>query len=183
MTGCFRGSPPENAAHARAEKAYDPLILIHQDARETTVDRSEIITDESVEFLRQADGRWRWHARTAEAAALLGTAPDAPSMLSFKTAMEAAADVAVHADAERDATGRHVMTREYIRRMISAIALPCASCADVYFGGVYWHKRDADGANWGVAIMNGTGDFDGCLECVASAREELRRLYSIVDEA
>ena len=147
------------------------------------MDRSEIITDESVEFLRQADGRWRWHARTAEAAALLGTAPDAPSMLSFKTAMEAAADVAVHADAERDATGRHVMTREYIRRMISAIALPCASCADVYFGGVYWHKRDADGANWGVAIMNGTGDFDGCLECVASAREELRRLYSIVDEA
>ena len=147
------------------------------------MDRSEIITDESVEFLRQADGRWRWHARTAEAAALLGTAPDAPSMLSFKTAMEAAADVAVHADAERDATGRHVMTREYIRRMISAIALPCTSCADVYFGGVYWHKRDADGANWGVAIMNGTGDFDGCLECVASAREELRRLYSIVDEA
>ena len=169
------------AAHGRPEKAYDPLI--HQDARETTVDRSEIITDEAVEFLRQADGRWRWHARTTAAAALLGSALDAPSMLSFKSAMEAAADVAVHADAQRDATGRHVMTREYIRRMISAIALPCDACADVYFGGVYWHKRDADGANWGVAIMNGTGDFDGCLECVASAREELRRLYSIVDEA
>lgn len=147
------------------------------------MDRSEIITDDSVEFLRQADGRWRWHARTAEAAHLLGTQPDAPSMLSFKTAMEAAADVAVHADAERDATGRHVMTRDYIRRMISAIALPCSSCADVYFGGVYWHKRDANGANWGVAIMNGSGDFDGCLECVAVAREQLRRLYAIVDEA
>jgi tryptophan 2,3-dioxygenase len=169
------------AAHGRPKNAYDPLI--RQDGRETTVDRSEIITDESVEFIRQGDGRWRWHARTPAAAQLLGTALDAPSMLSFKTAIEAAADVAVHADARRDDTGRHVMTREYIRRMISAIALPCAACADVYFGGVYWHQRDASGANWGVAIMNGTGDFDGCLGCVASAREELRRLYAIVDEA
>ena len=146
------------------------------------MDRSEIITDDTVEFVRQADGRWRWHARTAAAAELLGIAQHAPSLLSFKSAMEAAADVAVHADAQRDATGRHIMTRDYLRRMISAIALPCAACADVYFGGVYWHKRDASGANWGVAIMNGTGDFDGCLECVASAREELRRLYSIDDE-
>jgi hypothetical protein len=146
------------------------------------VDRSEIITDDTVEFVRQADGRWRWHARTPEAAELLGIAVDAPSMLSFRTAMEAAADVAVHADAERDATGRHVMTRDYIRRMISAIALPCEACAEVFFGGVYWHPRDAAGANWGVAIMNGTGDFDGCLACVASAREELRRLYALVDE-
>ena len=62
------------------------------------MDRSEIITDDSVEFLRQADGRWRWHARTADAAGLLGIAVDAPSMLSFKTALEAAADVAVHAE-------------------------------------------------------------------------------------
>jgi len=147
------------------------------------VDRSEIITDESVEFVRQADGRWRWQARTEAAATLLGIAVDAPSMLSFKTAMEAAADVAVHADAERDATGRQIMTRDYLRRMVSAIALPCEACADVFFGGVYWHKRDAEGANWGVAIMNGTGDFDGCLECVADAREALRRHYSIVDEA
>ena len=147
------------------------------------MERSEIINDDSVEFVRQADGRWRWHARTSEAARQLGIARDAPSMLSFKSAMEAAADVAVHADAQRDATGRHVMTRDYLRRMISAIALPCESCADVFFGGVYWHRRDAAGANWGVAIMNGTGDFDGCLECVAAAREELRRLYSIVDEA
>lgn len=147
------------------------------------MDRSEIITDESVEFLRQIDGRWRWHARTPDAADLLGIAKDAPSLLSFKSAMEAAADVAVHADAQRDATGRHVMTRDYLRRMISAIALPCDNCVDVFFGGVYWHRRDAAGANWGVAIMNGTGDFDGCLECVGAAREQLRRLYSIVDEA
>ena len=152
-------------------------------AEETRLElSSEIITDESVDFVRQPDGRWRWHACTSEAADLLGVAVDAPSMLSFKSAMEAAADVAVHADAPRDASGRHVMTRDYIRRMISAIALPCDACADVFFGGVYWHKRDAAGANWGVAIMNGNGDYDGCLECVASAREELRRLYSIVDE-
>ena len=146
------------------------------------MDRSEIITDDSVDFVRQPDGRWRWHARTPAAADLLGIALDAPSLLSFKSAVEAAADVAVHADARRDATGRHVMTRDYIRRMISAVALPCEACADVFFGGVFWHPRDADGANWGVAIMNGTGDFDGCLECVASARAELRRLYAIVDE-
>ena len=147
------------------------------------MDRSEIITDDSVEFVRQPDGRWRWHARTPEAAELLATEPGAPSMLSFKTTFEAAADVAVHADAERDATGRLVMTRDYIRRMVSAIALPCAACADVYFGSVYWHRRDGSGANWGVDIVNGSGDFDGCLDCVAAAREDLRRLYSIVDEA
>ena len=147
------------------------------------MERIEIITDDSVDFVRQADGRWRWHARTPQAAALLGTSVDASSMLSFKSTMEAAADVAVHADATRDATGRQVMTRDYLRRMVSAIALPCHACADVFFGGVYWHRRDAAGANWGVAIMNGSGDFDGCLACVAGAREELRRLYSIVDEA
>ena len=146
------------------------------------MDRSEIITDESVEFVRQSDGRWRWHARTPEAADLLAIELGAPSMLSFKTKFEAAADVAVHADAERDGTGRLVMTRDYIRRMVSAIALPCAECADVYFGSVFWHRRDGDGANWGVDIVNGTGDFDGCLECVAIARADLRRLYSIVDE-
>jgi hypothetical protein len=146
------------------------------------VERSEIITDESVEFVRQPDGRWRWHARTPEAAELLATAVGAPSMLSFKTTFEAAADVAVHADAERDDTGRLVMTRDYIRRMVSAIALPCAECADVYFGSVFWHPRDASGANWGVDIANGTGDFGGCLDCVAAAREDLRRLYAIVGE-
>ena len=147
------------------------------------MERSEIITDESVEIVRQPDGRWRWHARTPEAAELLATALGAPSMLSFKSTFEAAADIAVHADAVRDATGRLVMTRDYIRRMVSAIALPCDTCADVYFGSVYWHPRDGSGANWGVDIVNGTGDFDGCLDCVAAAREDLRRLYAIVDEA
>jgi hypothetical protein len=146
------------------------------------VSRSDIINDDSVEFVRQEDGRWRWIARTQAAAELLGLAIDTPSMLSFKNAFEASADVAVHADAAYDATGRQVMTRDYLRRMISAIARPCDSCADVYFGGVFWHKRDGEGANWGVAIMNGTGDFDGCLECVAAAREDLRRRYSILDE-
>lgn len=144
---------------------------------------SDILTDESVEFVRQDDGRLRWVARTPQAAQLLGQPVDAPSMLSFKNEFEASADVAVHAEAPYDATGRQVMTRDYLRRMISAIARPCEACADVYFGGVYWHARDASGANWGVDISNGTGDFDGCLECVAAAREDLRRRYSIVDEA
>jgi hypothetical protein len=167
--------------HAVAKIAYDPSSS--RMPRETRVERSEVITDDSVEFVRQAGGRWRWHARTASAAERLGIALDAPSMLSFKTPVEAAADVAVHAEARRDATGRQVMTRDYLRRMISAIALPCDACADVFFGGVYWHKRDAGGANWGVAIMNGSGDYDGCLACVSATREELRRLYSIIDEA
>jgi len=175
----FRRPSPEFVRHRRAKSAYDRSGNLLE---ETQVDRTEIITDESVEFVRQPDGRWRWHACTPEAADLLATELGAPSMLSFKTKFEAAADVAVHAEAERDATGRLVMTRDYIRRMVSAIALPCAACADVYFGSVYWHRRDGDGANWGVDIVNGTGDFDGCLECVAVAREDLRRLYAIVDE-
>ena len=150
---------------------------------ETRVDRSEIITDDSVEFIGKPMAAGAGTPGRRRPPSCSGSRVDEASMLSFKSAMEAAADVAVHADAERDATGRHVMTRDYLRRMISAIALPCDSCADVFFGGVYWHKRDAAGANWGVAIMNGTGDFDGCLECVAGAREDLRRLYSIVDEA
>jgi hypothetical protein len=147
------------------------------------MDRSEISAGDSVEYVRQADGRWRWHARAPAVADLLGTALDAPSLLSFKSAAEAAADVDLHAGASHDATGRRIMTRDYLRRLISAIALPCERCADVFFGGVYWHRRDAAGANWGVAIMNGAGDFDGCLACVAAAREDLRRRYAIVDEA
>ncbi len=144
---------------------------------------SDILNDESVEFVRQEDGRLRWIARTAAAAELLGLPQDTPSLLSFKNEFEASADVAVHADATHDATGRQVMTRDYLRRMISAIARPCDACADVYFGGVYWHKRDDSGANWGVDIANGGGDFHGCLECVAAMREDLRRRYAIVDEA
>jgi hypothetical protein len=147
------------------------------------VSHSDILNDESVQFVRQEDGRLRWIARTPQAAELLGRPPGEQSLLSFKNEFEASADVAVHADAAHDATGRQVMTRDYLRRMISAIARPCEACADVYFGGVFWHPRDAEGANWTVDIGSGTGDFTGCLECVASARENLRRHYSIVDEA
>ena len=107
------------------------------------MDRSEIITDDSVEFVRQAMGAGAGTRARPRRPSCSGSRMDAPSMLSFKSAMEAAADVAVHADAERDTTGRHVMTRDYLRRMISAIALPCDSCADVFFGSVYWHQRDA----------------------------------------
>ena len=97
------GSSKERSAHTLPQRAYD--LLVPELGEEACMELSEIITDESVDFVRQADGRWRWHARTAEAAHLLGIAVDAPSLLSFKSAMEAAADVAVHADAPRDATG------------------------------------------------------------------------------
>ena len=129
------------------------------------------MTDESVEVVQDADGRWRW------------TAPAPGGAISFKTKAEAFADAALHAGAPLDDTGRRVMSKDYLRHLVSAIAQPCAACADVYFGGVYWHRRGPDGANWGVAIMNGAGDHDGCLACVHAGREDLRRRYAIADEA
>lgn len=135
------------------------------------------MTGESVDIVQGDDARWRWqaHASVVDGACA--------SLLSFKTRDEAVADVALHARAPRDATGRQIMSKDYLRRLISAITLPCDACADVYFGGVYWHRRGEDGANWGVAIMNGAGDHAGCLACVRAAREDLRRRFSIVDEA
>ncbi len=127
--------------------------------------------DGTIEVDQGEDARWRW------------VAPAPGGLLSFKTREEALADAALHAAAPRDATGRLVMGKDYLRRLVSAIALPCEACADVYFGGVYWHRRGPDGANWGVAIMNGAGDHAGCLACVHDAREALRRRYAIVDEA
>ena len=144
---------------------------------------SDILDDAAIEFVQQEDGRWRWIVRTAQASARLGLPVDTPSMLSFRNEFEASADVAVHADAPRDASGRQVMTRDYLRRMISAVARTCPACADVYFGGVYWHRRDASGANWGVDVANGEGDYAACLASMAAAREDLRRRYSIADEA
>jgi hypothetical protein len=129
------------------------------------------MADGSVEVVQGEDERWRW------------TAPAPGGVLSFKTRAEAFAAAALHAAAPCDATGRRVMSKDYLRRLISAVALPCSACADVYFGGVYWHRRGADGANWGVAIMSGAGDCDGCLACVHAGREALRRRYAIVDEA
>jgi hypothetical protein len=128
-------------------------------------------TDGSVHLVQGADGRWRW------------TTPAPGGLLSFGSRAEALADAALHANAPRDASGRQVMSKDYLRRLVSAIALPCAECEDVYFGGVYWHRRGADGANWGVAVMNGAGDHAGCLACVNEALEALRRRFAIVDEA
>ena len=130
-----------------------------------------------VEIVQGDDARWRWQTSA------LGAGGVQASVLSFDNRGEAAADAHLHAQAQRDYTGRQVMTKDYLRRLISAITLPCAACADVYFGGIYWHRRGADGANWGVAIMNGAGDHEACLACVHAAREDLRRRYSIVDEA
>jgi hypothetical protein len=76
-----------------------------------------------------------------------------------------------------------VLSKDHLRKLISAIALPCKACVDVYFGGVYWYRRDAEGCNWGVAIMNGAGDHTACLDCVRAAKAELRHRYAIADEA
>jgi hypothetical protein len=138
------------------------------------------MTVEAIELIQGVDGRWRWAAHASAPPGGPGAA--AAALLSFKSRDEAAADALLHANAPRDATGRQVMSKDYLRRLISAIALPCESCVDVYFGGVYWHRRDREGANWGVAIMNGAGDHGGCLACVQDAREALRARYSIADE-
>lgn len=129
------------------------------------------MADASIAVVQDGEGRWRWEA------------PAAGGVLSFASRAEALADAALHANALRDPTGRLVMSKDYLRRLVSAIVQPCATCADVYFGGIYWHRRDADGANWGVAVMNGDGDRAGCLACVQAGREELRRRFSIADEA
>jgi len=143
------------------------------------VTRSETTTTNAQPTATQdGDGRWRWHAPDGDPQ----PAGSPRSLMAFKSRAEALADFALHVGAPRDATGRRVMSKDYLRRMISAVALPCEACADVFFGGVYWHRRGADGANWGVAIMNGAGDYPGCTACVFEAKEDLRRRYAIVDE-
>ena len=123
------------------------------------------------EVVQDADGRWRWE--------LAGRA----LALSFRSRDEALADRALRLDARLDATGRRILPKEHLRKLISAVALPCAACVDVFFGGVYWHPRDAGGCNWSVGIMNGAGDYDGCMDCVLEAKTELRRCFAIEDEA
>ena len=125
------------------------------------------------EPVQDADGRWRWEA-PGDAVALA---------LSVRSRDEALADRALRLEARLDASGRRVLPKEHLRKLISAFALPCAACVDVFFGGVYWHPRDAGGCNWSVGIMSGCGDRDACMACVLEAKTELRRRFAIEDEA
>ena len=137
-------------------------------------DDSEPATDASTaptEVVQGADGQWRWEP------------PGGALALSFRSRDEALADRELRLAARLDATGRRILPKEHLRKLISAVALPCAACVDVFFGGVYWHPRDAGGCNWSAGIMNGAGDYDGCLACVLEAKSELRRRYAIEDEA
>lgn len=120
---------------------------------------------------QDAAGRWRWEPA------------DGALAPCFRSIDEALADRALRLSAPTDTTGRRVLPKEHLRKLISAVALPCPACADVYFGGVYWHRRDAGGCNWSVGIMNGDGDREACLAAVLVARTELRRRYAIADEA
>lgn len=120
------------------------------------------------------NGRWGW--ATAEASGA------DPLALLFRTRDDAIVDRALRQAAPIDDTGRRVLPREHLRKLVSVIAQVCAACNDVYFGGVYWHPRDAGGCNWSVSIMNGHGDHVACLAAVESACDELRRHYAIVDE-
>ena len=127
--------------------------------------------DAAPPVVQGADGRWRWESDT------LAARP------GFRSRDEALADRALRHGAPVDATGRAVLPKEHLRKLISAFALPCAACVDVFFGGVYWHPRDAGGCNWSVGIMSGCGDRDACMACVLEAKTELRRRFAIEDEA
>jgi hypothetical protein len=129
----------------------------------------------SLAFVQDDDGRWRWRAGPAVGGSL--------SPLSFATPEEARADALLHSQAPRDASGRLVLPKDYLRRLVSALATACDACTDVYFGGVYWHPRDAGGANWNVAIMSGEGDRAACMAKVQEPCEALRRRFSVIDEA
>ncbi len=130
--------------------------------------------DTPVDTIQDDSGRWRW---------VVPSTPAEGACVSFRTREDAVADFEIHARAPRDGTGRRVLSKQYLRKLVSALALPCAACADVFFGGVYWYRRDEEGCNWGVAIMNGAGDHAGCLACMHAGKAELRRRYSIADEA
>jgi len=123
------------------------------------------------EVAQSADGRWRWDDQGIAAAA------------GFRSRDEALADRALRHAAPQEASGRAVLPKEHLRKLISAAAQSCAACADVYFGGVYWHPRDAGGCNWSVGIMGGSGDHAACLAGLLVVKDELRRRYAIADEA
>ena len=123
------------------------------------------------EVAQGADGRWRWDDQGVAAG------------LGFRSRDEALADRALRHSAALDTSGRAVLPKEHLRKLISAAAQSCAACVDVYFGGVYWHPRDAGGCNWSVGIMGGGGDHAGCLAGVLVVKDELRRRYAIADEA
>jgi hypothetical protein len=123
------------------------------------------------EVVQGADGRWRWEP------------VDAAPGLSFRDRDDAVADRTLRHRAPLDASGRGVLPKDHLRKLVSAIAQGCPGCADVYFGGVFWHPRDAGGCNWSVGIMSGPGDHAACRAGVLAAKAALRHRYAIADEA
>ena len=123
-------------------------------------------------------GRWRW------VAGHLGPASGriAQGVVTFETKGEAEADFAIQANAPMDKAGRRVLEKEYLQRLIRAAAARCEECEDAYFGGVYWHQRDAAGCNWRVSTIGGA-DWKGCFDCIQPVAIQLRATFAIADEA
>jgi hypothetical protein len=130
------------------------------------------------EVIENSPGLWRWVIRRPDRVA--------PGLINafvcFETKAEAADDFAIHAAGHIDETGRWVLPKAHVQNLVRAIAAPCAECADIHFGGVYWHEPDDDGCNWSVSTLRGLGAYAECMACVQPAAIQLRRRYAIPGE-
>ena len=127
--------------------------------------------------IEEADGRWRW--------AMHEPRPNGFwldfGIVTFETKAEALEDMEMQLAAERDETGRLILPKQHIHRLIRALAQPCPDCEATYFGGVFWHERDEGGCNWSVSTMSWS-KWPACLEHIRDAALQLRAHYSIPDE-
>jgi len=127
--------------------------------------------------LQGDDGRWRWVGAEKNPK---GFRLDA-GIVSFESKAEALDDLAAHQVASLDATGRLVLPKEHIQRLIRAAAQPCEACEATYFGRVYWHERDEMGCNWSVSTIQGS-NWSACFDALQPTAIQLRQAYSIPDE-
>jgi hypothetical protein len=128
--------------------------------------------------MQDGDGRWRWHELTHEAGLARGLHS---GFVSFASQEEAQVELDAHLNAKRDETGRLIRTKADLDKMLSAGCQMTKACEGVTFAPVYWHERDAEGSNWGVATANGP-DVHGCTDALAQVIERMRLVFSVPDE-
>jgi len=133
--------------------------------------------EDRVAVVQDEHGRWQWIAGH------LGPTGGriAHGFVTFETKGEAEADFAILAKAPVDKAGRLTLEKDYLQRLIRAAAARCEECDHAYFGGVFWHERDASGCNWSVSTMGGE-DWKGCFDCVQPVAIQLRATFAIADE-
>lgn len=131
------------------------------------------------EFVQGENGRWEWVIFAVQDDLTRGKL--AISVISFPSRLDAQTDLQQHVTAPLDESGRGIRSKEEIRELIRLAATACDDCNDAYFGGVYWHERDASGCNWSISTINGQ-DWAGCMDCMRPAATRLRETYNIADE-